>query len=358
MAFLNLVAELSGTLPGLSPLLAQTYINRAWQEIREARLWSFLVTDGVVVCPTQVTEGTAAIVQYSPTVTLDAAASAALLPQTAIGAVPGLTNLQIRFGASSPAIGQVYSIVDVDTTTPTALVLTLNRMVVEATNPTAGYQVYRPYITPPVPDFLKWVSLIDMVNAFAMTENNGRLSYTSTYFDARDPQRQAQGFAYFCGSYAGAFVPDPISGAVVPNPNVDPGSPVYELWPHPTSGQTFYVRFRRQGQPFAQPSDTQPSIIPDGLIIQRALGWHAYPFALANIAHFPTFKGVNWMQLITTARAIYQDDLLAAKRQDDEQALQTVWNRGHGLRAGVGDFKGISDFPIDSNFLQSHLVRF
>ena len=356
MPFLELTSELSGMLPGLPPILAETYINRAWEKIRTERLWSFNVADGMVVCPTQVTTGTASITQYSDSVTLDAAGSAALLPQTLVGAVPGLTNMAIRFGAASPAIGQVYSIEAVDDTNPAALVLTLSRVVVEATNATSGLQCYRPYITPPVTDFLKWESLTDMVNAFSLTGD--RLNKTSRYFDQRDPQRAAQGFAYFLGNYMGAYIPNVITGVVNSNPNVNPGSNIYELWPHPTSGQTFYARFRRSGQNFVNPGDAQPAIIPDDLIMQRALGWHAYPFAMANASSFPTFKGVNFQALILAAQASYRDTLEDTKRQDEEAAPQQVWNRGHGLRGGRGDFKGMSDLIADANWLQSHLVRF
>jgi len=355
MAYLDLVAELTGMLPGLSPLLAQKYINRAWEEIRDARLWSFLTVEAAVVCPIVETTGAAAIVQYTDTVTLDAAASAVLLAQTLPTAVPGLTNMAIRFG-TVPAVGQVYSISDADASIPAAIVLTLSRLVVESTDAAASIQVYRPYITPPVPDFLKWESLVDMTNA--LTIAGDRLNKTSKYFDFRDPQRQAQGLAYFLGNFLGSYIPDPATGIVVPNPNVLAGSNTYELWPHPTSGQTFWAKFRRKGTDFTGPADTQPSMIPNNLIVQRALAWHAYPFAQANAANFPTFKGVNWMQLILDGKASYRDELRDTKRNDEEAAPQQVWNRGHGLRwSHDGAAGGDSGYPIDSNFLQSHLIR-
>lgn len=357
MAFLDLVNELTGTVPGLSPLLAEKYINRAWKDIRSERLWSFLATTAAVVCPAQVTAGAVAIVQYSDSVTLDATASAALLAQTNVNAVPGITNLSIRFGATSPAIGQVYNIEAADITTPTAIILTLDRFVVEATNATSGYQCYRPYITPPSSDFLKWETVVDMVNAFTLW--GPRTTRTSAEFDMRDPQRQAQGLAYWLGSYVGAFIPDPTTGVVNPNPNVEAGSNIYELWPHPTSGQTFLARYRRRGVDFLTPTETQPDVISDAMIIQRALGWHVYAFAAANVANFPSFKNVNWLSLIKLAKDQYARDLLDAKRNDNEAALQDVWNMGHGLRNdGSFDFKGMAGFPIDSNYMQSHLIRF
>jgi len=356
MAFLDLVNELSGTLPGLSPLLAETYINRAYSKILTERLWSFLLIDAGVVCPAQITDGAFDIDQFSSTVTADADASAALLDQAQNNTQPGLTNMQIRFGppaTTSPAIGQLYNILAVDVTDPAALVLTLDRMVMEASSADASYQCYRAYVTPPVPDFLAWQSWVDMVNAFPL-----RTNVTSSMFDLRDPQRQAQGLAYFLGFYASAYVPNVITGVVSPNPNVDTGTNLYELWPHPVQGQTFYVRFRRRGTPFVLPTEVQPAVIPDELIIARALGWHAYPFAQANVANFPSFKNANFPTLIKQAQGQYRELLQNTKINDDEAALQSVWSTGHGLRQGVRDFKGISDFPIDSNFMQSHLIRF
>lgn len=359
MAFLDLVTTLTGELPGLSPQLARKHINWAWRDIRQMRLWSFLEIDAAVICPAQVTAGAAAITQFSETVTLDATASAAVLAQTVSGATPGLLTLSIRFGATSPAIGQVYNIVDFDATTdPTAIVLTLNRFVVELTDAASGYQLYRPYITPPFDDFLAWISINDMANAFSMTNENGRLSRSSAYFDLRDPQRQAQGLAYYCGSYAGAYISNPVTGTEIPQATVNPGTMLYELWPHPTSGQNFYVRFRRRGTDFTGPLDTQPDGIPDALILHRAKSDYSYPFAAANVGHFPTFKGVGWQGLIAGERSAFATDLILAKKNDNETALNTVYSRGHGLRVGTGGFKGMTDYPIDSNFLQSHLVRF
>lgn len=354
MAFRDLVAELVGVLPGLSPLLAQKYVNRAWEQIRDERLWNFLITDGVVICPVQITDGAVAITQFNASVTLNAAASAAIAPQIAGGAVPGITNLQIRFGTTSPGAGQIYNIIAFNAAVPTAVVLTLDRVVVEPTAAASLYQLYRAYVTPPVADFLMWESLADFANAFALTKTNGRLGYTSAYFDARDPQRQAQGLAYFLGHYLGART---VGSAVSPNPNVPAGSSIFELWPHATSGQTFYARFRRRGTAFSAQVDVQPTAISNALIIKRALYEHAYPFAKANAAQFPTFRGVSWDTLILTARADYQKYLRDTKRQDDEQA-PNVWNRGHGLRVGAADYKGMNAYPIDANFLQSHLIRF
>lgn len=353
MALLDLVAELTGTIPGLSPILAETYIQRAWETIRNKRLWAFLCIDGAVICPAVVSTGSISIVQYQSTVTLDATASAALLAQSSPGATPGITNLQIRFGATSPAMGQVYNIVAADITAPAAIVFTLDRIVQEATNATSTYQVYRCYVTPPVPDFLRWESVVDMANAI-----RPRLDYSSAFFDARDPQRSSQGLAYYVGRYAAAWIPNPVTQATSPNPNVEQGVTIYEMWPHPTQGQVFYVRFRRRGTDLTSILDSQPDAVPNSLIMARALSADAYPFVGANIANFPSFKGVAIGLLIQAKAREYEGLLQDAKRNDDETAMQSVLARGHGLRTRHnGAFKGDDQFPIDANYLQSHLVR-
>ncbi len=351
MALLDMIAELTGTLPGYSPFLASKHLNRAYREILDARNWSFLVADGFLILPAQVVAGTASITQFSATVTMDATASAALLAQTTVGAVPGLTNLQIRFAQTTPGAGQIYSIIDADATNPAAIVLTTDRVVVEATDSDSGYQVYRAYVTPPESDFKAWIDLVDMPNAIRL-----RKDATSAQFDAMDPQRASQGIAYWCGAYVGNRTSDFVTGATIPNPNVDQGTPIYELWPHSTTGQTLYVKFRRKGVELMQPTDLP--LVEEGLLIQRALGWHSYQWAQANIAHFPTLKGPNYALLIQSARSYYQSELVDAKRNDNETQLQDVWRRGVGLRDGYTAVGMRFGYPIDSNFIQSHLVRF
>lgn len=357
MALVDLVGELVGRLPGLSPILAEKFVNRALTSIYGERNWAFLVADGVLICPAQITAGTASIIQYTATVTLDATASAAVLPQTLAAAVPGIQQLQIRFSATQPAAPQMYSIIAADTTVPAAIVLTLDRVVVEPTAAASGLQIYRALVVPPISDFLRWESLVDLANAITLT--SARLTVTSRDFDRMDPQRTATGLSYWLGAWGANRISNYATGATIPNATQPESTPIYEFWPHPTTGQTWYVRFRRKGVTLVNPSDTPPDLIEDNLIIQRVLYEHAYPFAAANIANFPSFKGANWPSLTLAAQRNYNKELLDAKRNDNERQLQDVWNRGHSLRPvrpfGRYDVPG---YPLDSNFLQSHLIRF
>lgn len=345
MALVDLVAELTGTLQGLSPFIAVKHVQRAWADVQRARRWSFNLVDGFVVCPTMLTDGTFAIVQYTSTVTADATASAALTPF--IAGTPLLTQMQIRFGStSSLTTGQVYRIMAVDTTDPAALVLTLDRQVVEATDPVSTYQSYRCFITPPQENFQAWESIVDITYGYKL-----KLNRTSSEFDVVDPQRTSQGDAYYCGFFRAA---GPYGQLNTPDPNQEQGDPIYELWPAPTAGRTFYVRYNQIGWPLVTPLDSQPSSIDDQLILQRAFGWYSYPFAAANAANFPGFKNANWLALIATSKGEYKELLTAAKRCDDAEALQSAWNRGHGLRGGSGSVP----FPIDAQFIQSKLLNF
>lgn len=329
MSFADLSSELSGNLPGLSGFLADSYINRSYRKIRDARLWSFLVTDDAVICPAQLTAGAFNITQYNNQVTANAAASAAL--STIAPVILPFQFLQIRFQGVAQT-SQIYNIVSANVTVPTAIVLTLDRVVMEATNSASQYLVYRPYVAAPTSDFVRWISVVDMVNGWAL-----RLNRSSQEFDRIDPQRQALGQAYNVGYYK-------------PSDDVSP-VPIYEFWPGSTSGQTFFVRYQRRGVDFVLPGDVQPDLIPDDLIIQAALGFYAYPWAAANPGHFPALKGVNWMNLIGDAKKTYFSILQEAKRQDDNISASSILNRGHGLR-DLNRFP----WPVDSNFLQGHLV--
>jgi hypothetical protein len=242
-------------------------------------------------------------------------------------------------------------------TNPAAIILTLSQPVQESTNATSTYQIYRCYVIPPMDDFLRWETIVDPANAITMKGN--RLTRSSAEFDVVDPQRSSQGLAYNLGAWGGNRIADPVTGLTTPNATVDAGTPIYELWPHPTTGQNFFCRIRRRGETLVAVTDTQPPTISDAMVIQCALYAYIYPFAMANVANFPQFKNANWPMLITAARNEYRTELLDAKRADNETQLQDVSNLGHGLRTRVpfGRYQE-GPYPIDSNFLQSHHIRF
>lgn len=344
--YLELTAELVGILPGLSPFLAEKYINRAWLEICDAKRWGFLRADVSIRCPAVVIAGAVSITQNATAITFDATASAALL---ALGTVPGLQALQVRFGASGTT-GGIYNMRIVDSVTnPAAIAVTLDRIVVEATNATSAYQVFRSYVAAP-DDFRRWESITEPDNAIRIDRH--RLRHTSSDFDTWDPQRQSQGLAYYLGHYLGNRIFDNTTQALTPNANAPRGAPIYEFWPTPTNGQNFIARYQRRGLAFTANTGELPEQVSDGLVLARALGFHAYSFAQANQAHFPAMKGVNWAQLRVDAQGEYRELLHTESLNDEDQSHGKVWNRGHTLRG-----RHAQGLILDANYLQSHLVN-
>ncbi len=331
MAFGDLAAEITGTIPGISPILAASYVRRAWRDVCSHFDWSFKFEEGVVVCPTQITAGTVSITRFSATVTCNAAASAALLVQNS--STPTLIQMQMRFNGGNAA-SEVYSITAVNQTNPAAIVLTMDRVVQETTNAASLYQCYRCYVDPPQQELMeRWESVTDMVNGFAL---NTTVSYK--FFDLKDPQRLAQGLAYYIGRY---------------KTTAPTGSPRYEIWPHPTSGQMFVAMIAMFQTAFEDPDDVLPNIIPDELVIHRVYSRYAYPWAMANIGRFPELQKTNWNGLMNQEKDNYADLLQSIKKQDNAQFNTRSISQGKfARRSSPKGYYG----PIDAAYMQRHAI--
>lgn len=318
-AFLDLAAELTGTLPGLSPALAESYVTRAWYDICRERRWSFLLADALLVCPAQLTAGTIAVTHGAATATCNATATTTLTGLTD----PVLTLRQIRCAG-----GPLYGIT---VAAGSPLVLTLDRPYQEITAAAATYQVYRAWVGQPSTDFLTWDTLDDPANG--LTLSGPSITRNRLDFDRRDPQRSSQGIAAELGHYR--------------------GDPLWELWPHPTDGQTFLASYRTRGvtPDYTDPASGPPDLIPDALILSRALGWYGYPWAHANKGSHTRYQKTDLLTLLVDTKRTYQGDLLKAKKHDDEHALQTVYNRGWRGRTRPSGVVG------DARYWQAHPIH-
>ncbi len=322
---IEMAAELTGSIPGLSNLFARKYINQALEEIQRDYLWSWNTAQGVLVFPTAITAGTAATTQFSNQVTFDATAIAALASLTN----PVITKRQFRV----PSSGPVYSIIAYNSGTGVA---TLDRIYTEPSDPAAEYTVYRVYFDAPSSDggttantdFLRYISINNDINGYSI--QGKRLYMTRQELNRRDPLRGAIGLPYYLASY-------------VPN---SAGQMQYEPWPHCTSALGLLATYQRRHVDLT-PSQSLPEQAPITLL-RYAVYKFAYRWALANAGRVPELKGVDWRFALAEANKTYDQEMVRAKKNDKEIVLN-IYRPGAGWTV---DFQG----PIDSNFMQSHGV--
>lgn len=328
-------AELSGQIPGLPNLFARKFVNRAFQEVKREKLWSWNVGEGILITPQVITNGgTVSVTQFSPIITFDSAARTVLLPF--VLANPPLTKRQFRTGN-----GPIYNIIAYNTANGQA---TLDRIYTEANNTTAQYQIYRVYYDPPSvdgttpnTDFLRYLSIQNVIQGYTIAGK--RLYMSREELNRRDPLRGAEGNPYYAVPYRPT--PNNASNAYA-GPNL--GQMQYELWPGPTYQQVLLCQYEKNHVDML-PGDYFPTQASYPLIQYRAFAY-AYKWAAANAGRLPELKGVDWRYLMAENEAKYVKELVLAKKQDNEIML-TVVRPGS---AGLYDFWG----PIDSNFFQSH----
>ncbi len=299
--FQSYSSEILAHVPEVGIHLSQRFINRALHDIYESNLWSFLIFEGVFVAPPIITAGTVAATQYTNTITLDATALAAL---TGL-ANPLVTSRQIRVG---PLNGGVYNIAAFN---PTLSTITLDRLYMEKSAPSAGYQVYRCYYTPCDANgslITDWLSFISMVNPdLGYRISRSHLRYQKVEIDNMDPLRADQGLSYYVASYKYDLVNQ---------------CPIYELWPHPTYASGYVYIGRRRGVPLEKPTDTIPGILSSDMLVERAL-YYVCEWAEMNKGRYPQLRASDWRYSQSAHDKSYRGMLLDAKRQDVEIMLQT-----------------------------------
>ena len=261
----------------------------------------------------------------STTVTGDAAAQAVWNPQVLstppfAGAIG--TGRQFR-QANSP----IYSIIAYDG----AGSITLDRPYAEPGGTFGNYQIYKCYFSPPSSDFLRYFAITNTADAYTITGR--KLTMNQEEMNRRDPQRGAQGDAYYQGAY-----------------KVDSnGLPVYEMWPHPTNVKPYIAIYSRRGVDLTLPGVTPVVDIP--ITLQRTLlmlraEYVACRWAMKNSGRYPELKGVNWHALMAHTKEEFREELWRSRRQDME-IFKQLWSIPDGTDFG---------FPVDARFIQSHDV--
>lgn len=320
MAFQNMWRELTGTVPNLSPFLAQTYIRRAWVDICNdyGRNWAFKQRTAYITCPPVIQTGTCTVVSQGVSVTADATMKAALDALVLTSPTPPLEGRQFRVSG----VNVLLTINAYDTATG---VLTLNAPYQGASAAGATYQIYQAYYPPPVSEFQSYLSIEDPNNGYAMTV----LHMSKVELDRIDPTRSSQNLAYRQIDYG----------------SDDSGTMLSEFWPHPTQGQTFVCTIRVLSTPLNAPTDTLPAPIPEGLVISRAMSRYAIPWGIANGGRFPALRTVNWATMLRMAEVQFREDIQSVKLVDNARNQGAIRIARKSRRVGG---------PIDSKFMQSH----
>ncbi len=339
----DLATQLVGEVPSLPRLFAFKYINKALQEVRREKLWSWNVGTGVLISPDAVSTGTVTTVQGDARVTFDAAAMAALLPL--VLANPPLIARQFRTGGSGP----LYNILAYDAGSGVA---TLDKIYGEQSAGGAIYSIYKCYYGPPSTDgvtpnndFLRYLSINNVIQGYVIAGK--RLYMQGSDLNRRDPLRGALGYPYYMATYAPGPIPTPpnnVTGTAYNNPTY--GQMQYEMWPHPTFHIQYNCLYERLHVDMLA-GDYIPATCPDTLVTYKA-NEYAYRWALTNSGRIPELKGVDWRMLLLESKGRYDKALVSAKRNDNEISVTIIKPGAMGMYALQG--------PLDSDFMQSHGV--
>lgn len=340
VSFSDYWSELRGYCPDASPFLLQKLVNRAWFDIRDAHDWSWLEGFTTIQIPALQSTGTVTFTQFTNTMTCDANATAALTPliiPSPAGQVPLVAQ---QNSAGQPLIGTGYQIrvtngplYSIIGATGNPLVLTLDRIISEASQTTVGYQAYRAYLGAPCSDFLNWTSITNPLQQYTIRKK--RLLGSQDQLNAVDPGRQSTEDMYFLFSlYADAN-----------------GMPIKEMWPGPINQTGYLGVYKRRGTDLSATVDIPPSIDAQ-LLLERARMYAAqYKATQPRLPNDTT----DWVATWKTHELNYLGDprrpgsglLEAARKKDTElKTPPPIIRRGP-----------YSAFPFSSQFCASHDVN-
>ena len=253
---IDMVSELEKLVPGLSRIRAKTLVNRAFQYVQDSCLWSFQLQRGGFSTPEVTTAGTISCTLGQNTITGDSVASAAWIAQPLYWAP---TLQQIRAQGFS-----IYSVIAMDITNPSAVVLTLDRPFVDPLPffTGVGYQMFQAYIAAP-PRFKRWLTIADMFNCWALDIWTARRT-----IDLRDPAR-----LYTSNPAMALAMGQDLRGGGTPNQSATYQQQLYELYPNPQTEIAYQTYFVQDWPQLVSNSDTLPPPIDDEVVTQKALTW-------------------------------------------------------------------------------------
>lgn len=314
ITFKELQNRLVGAINVIPASAAGEFINDALREIYDDYDWGFLYKEVYIRTPA-IIEGTADVVKFQSTITVDAAI------QTLINAITendvGLETRQIRLVA--PTIQErsfTYNIIDYDNATG---VVTLDKPWQDSTNTAAKIQILKIYYTAPeyirpydpaieeVPDPVIDFRRFEVV---VSSQNQRRLWIDRTQEDLNkiDPRRT---------NYLGETT------SIVPAFVDQFGNQIFEFYPISRSERLFRVKYLRKGQPLKNATDTIPDAFSKELVLAKAKQF-AYEWCLANshliqnVGNPSRFANLIAMLQSPNNSSGYPYLLAMAKRRDEE----------------------------------------
>jgi hypothetical protein len=332
LPFADYWGDLVSSVPRIPPSHAQQLVNRSWADIRDFRLWSWLVPTGYITTPLAITAGVASPTLGSSSVTVDATADAAL--NAVVSANPPLFHAQVGIGRQfrvgnvvSGTPGPLYNITGYNHSTRT---LTLDRPYAEVSASNVSYMVYKAYYQAPpsdgssAPDFLRYFTITNPMGGYTIRRR--KLYYTQDQLNSIDAPRGATGDAYIISAY----LDDPASGNVV-----------HEWYPHPVNLRVYTCIYQKRGTDLSDTIDV-PKTFPSDLLMERAY-MYGTKWALKNVAVFPELQQTNWVAAYQMHKQDFKERLIQVIKQDDEISPLVAFQQG-----------GIFDFPLGGAFLQGH----
>lgn len=316
-------AETKSWFPGIDPLACNTLVQRAFQDIRKSREWSFLKQVGVWFAPSPIAVGTVTTTFLSTTVTCDTTAEPAWQAiQSTNPPEQPITVRQFRVTG-----GPIYNIVSYNG----AREIVLDRPYTEASMSGQSYYLYQPYVQAPAIDFKRWLSWVDPANDYRFRYRN--LYRTQKEVDRRDPQRTSYSIPIWIAAHDYVTLP----GDTQPRPR-------FEAWPHPVQQIGYIIEYMINGDFLWGLNSTLPQQITDQCIVARTR--HYAHELVANQPNVDVKVKAYHMQQARANDAEYFDLLNRCKLDDnsifDSSVIQEE-DSGPTLNG-----------PLDADFLQSH----
>jgi hypothetical protein len=300
---IDMVSELAEAIPGMDRVYARTLVKRAFRVVRDSNLWSFQLATGGFSTPNIMTAGSISIPGGigSSLIVGDAVASAAWL---ALPFYFSPTVQQIRANGYS-----IYSIIAMDSTIPTAVVLTLDRPFVDPLPFTVGvgYQMFQALIAAPK-GFKRWLNMADMFNCWPMD------IWTSVRTaNMVDPAR-----LYTSNPICVFGVGTDQRGAGTLNASATIGQQMFELYPNPSTAISYQWYAVLNGPELVNNSDEVPYPITQDVVLEKAKTY-AYEWAEGRKDVMAAKgSGANYLMLKKDAEATFQARLKTIRLVDRE----------------------------------------